>query len=51
MLDELRTFVLFTEEGSVQKVAQRLPLTQPAVSRQIQRLEQALGVQLLDRRR
>ncbi len=50
MIEELRTFVLFAEEGSVQKVAQRLPLTQPAVSRQIQRLEQALGVQLLDRR-
>ncbi|MBB3659903.1 DNA-binding transcriptional LysR family regulator [Rhizobium sp. BK650] len=50
MFDEMRTFVLFAEEGSVQKVALRLPLTQPAVSRQIQRLEQALGVTLLDRR-
>jgi DNA-binding transcriptional LysR family regulator len=50
MLEELRTFVLFAEEGSIQKVAQRLPLTQPAVSRQIQRLEQVLGVPLLDRR-
>ena len=50
MFDEMRTFVLFAEEGSVQKVAQRLPLTQPAVSRQIQRLEQALGITLLDRR-
>lgn len=50
MFVELRTFVLFAEEGSVQKVAQRLPLTQPAVSRQIQRLEQALGAPLLDRR-
>lgn len=50
MIEELRTFVLFAEEGSIQKVARRLPLTQPAVTRQIQRLEQALGVQLLDRR-
>jgi DNA-binding transcriptional LysR family regulator len=50
MLEELRTFVLFAEEGSIQKVAQRLPLSQPAVSRQIQRLEQALGLSLLDRR-
>ncbi|RZS76794.1 DNA-binding transcriptional LysR family regulator [Phyllobacterium myrsinacearum] len=50
MFEELRTLVLFAQEGSVQKVAKRLPLTQPAVSRQIQRLEQALGVQLLDRR-
>ncbi|POR49951.1 DNA-binding transcriptional LysR family regulator [Bosea psychrotolerans] len=50
MLDEMRTFVLLAEEGSIQKVAQRLPLTQPAVTRQIQRLEQALGAELLDRR-
>lgn len=50
MIEELRTFVLFAEEGSIQKVAQRLPLTQPAVSRQIQRLEQTLGAKLLDRR-
>lgn len=50
MLDELRSFVLFAEEGSIQAVARRLPLTQPAVSRQIQRLEQAVRVALLDRR-
>ncbi|KQY99775.1 hypothetical protein ASD45_02425 [Pseudolabrys sp. Root1462] len=50
MLDEMRTFVLLAEEGSIQKVAERLPLTQPAVTRQIQRLEQALGAALLDRR-
>lgn len=50
MFQELRAFVLFGEEGSVQKVARRLPLTQPAVSRQIQRLEQELGLSLLDRR-
>ncbi|KAA0584738.1 LysR family transcriptional regulator (plasmid) [Azospirillum oryzae] len=50
MLNEMRTFILFAEEGSVQKVARRLPLTQPAVSRQIQRLEEAVGTSLLDRR-
>lgn len=50
MLDEMRTFLLLAEEGSIQKVARRLPLTQPAVTRQIQRLEQSLGVELLDRR-
>ncbi len=50
MLDEMRTFVLLAEEGSLQKVAERLPLTQPAVTRQIQRLEQTLGGELLDRR-
>ena len=50
MLEELRTLVLFAEEGSIQKVAQRLPLTQPAVTRQLQRLEDLLGTILLDRR-
>jgi len=50
MLEELRTLVLFAEEGSIQKVAHRLPLTQPAVTRQMQRLEDMLGTTLLDRR-
>lgn len=50
MLEELRTLALFAEEGSIQKVARRLPLTQPAVTRQIQRLEEMLGTELLDRR-
>ncbi|WP_166802182.1 LysR family transcriptional regulator [Microvirga pakistanensis] len=50
MLDEIRTFVLLSEEGSIQRVAERVRLTQPAVTRQIQRLEHALGVELLDRR-
>lgn len=50
MLDELRSFILFAEEGSIQAAARRLPLTQPAVSRQIQRLEQMVGAALLDRR-
>ncbi|TPJ28919.1 LysR family transcriptional regulator [Mesorhizobium sp. B2-7-2] len=50
MIEELRTLVLFAEEGSIQKVAQRLPLTQPAVTRQLQRLEDLLGTTLLDRR-
>ncbi|WP_184805809.1 LysR family transcriptional regulator [Rhizobium leucaenae] len=50
MLSEMRTFALLAEEGSIQRVAERLPLTQPAVTRQIQRLEQFLGTELLDRR-
>lgn len=50
MIDEMRTLVLLSEEGSIQRVADRLPLTQPAVTRQIQRLEQAWGITLLDRR-
>lgn len=50
MFTELRTFLIFAEEGSIQRVARRLPLTQPAISRQLQRLERALGGDLLDRR-
>jgi len=50
MLSEMRTLALLAEEGSIQRVAERLPLTQPAVTRQIQRLEQFLGTELLDRR-
>ncbi|WP_095201134.1 LysR family transcriptional regulator [Mesorhizobium carmichaelinearum] len=50
MLEELRTLVLFAEEGSIQNVARRLPLTQPAVTRQMQRLEDMLATTLLDRR-
>lgn len=40
----------FAEEGSIQRVADRVALTQPAVSRQVQRLEALLGGALLDRR-
>src|SRR6201994_4611892 len=39
-LSLLRTFVLLVEEGSVTRVAQRLHRTQPAVSLQLNRLEQ-----------
>ncbi|GAU80549.1 LysR family transcriptional regulator [Bosea sp. BIWAKO-01] len=50
MLDELKAFVLLAETGSVQRVAERLLLTQPAVTRQVQRLERMLDATLLDRR-
>ncbi|WP_170181797.1 LysR family transcriptional regulator [Phreatobacter stygius] len=50
MLDEMRSFVLLAETGSIQMTAERLPLTQSAVTRQIQRLETELGTILLDRR-
>src|SRR5689334_1516727 len=50
MLDEMRALRAVAESGSVQKAAERLHLTQSAVSRQIQRLEDELGTVLLDRR-
>jgi DNA-binding transcriptional LysR family regulator len=50
MLDEMRTFVVLAESGSLQRAAERLFLTPSAVTRQIQRLEAALKTPLLDRR-
>jgi DNA-binding transcriptional LysR family regulator len=48
-LSEIRTFIAVAELGSINAAARRLRLTQPAVTRQIQRLESSLGVMLLDR--
>jgi DNA-binding transcriptional LysR family regulator len=49
MLDEMRTFVVLAESGSLQRAAERLFLTPSAVTRQIQRLEATLKTPLLDR--
>jgi DNA-binding transcriptional LysR family regulator len=49
MLDEIRTFVVLAESGSLQRAAERLFLTPSAVTRQIQRLEASLKTPLLDR--
>lgn len=49
-LDELRALVAVADTRSINAAAARLHLTQPAVSRQVQRLETSLGVRLLDRR-
>ncbi|MGY4395407.1 DNA-binding transcriptional LysR family regulator [Sphingomonas sp. UYAg733] len=51
MLAEMRSLLFVLEEGSVAKAAQRVGLSQPAVTKQLQRLEDALGGSLLDRRR
>lgn len=48
-LDDIRSLVAVAEMGSLARAAQRLNVTQPAVTRRIQRLEADLGVQLLDR--
>src|SRR5262245_20150389 len=50
MLDEIHTFVVLAESGSLQRAAERLCLTPSAVTRQIQRLEATLKTPLLDRR-
>lgn len=48
-IEDVRAFVAVVDNGSVGKAALRLNLTQPAISRRVQRLEQSLGVTLLDR--
>jgi DNA-binding transcriptional LysR family regulator len=48
-LDHLRTYALIVETGSFSGAAERLGLSQPAVSLQIRQLEQKLGVRLIER--
>jgi len=45
----LRTYLEVIRLGSFSKVAKKLSISQPAVSFQIQKLEQELGVRLIDR--
>jgi DNA-binding transcriptional LysR family regulator len=49
MLDNLKAFAAVIDHKSLTKAASRLYLTQSAISRRIQQLEEALGGTLLDR--
>src|SRR5580765_1074597 len=49
MFEDIHALVQFAEAGSVVRAAARLHRTPSAVTRQVQRLESALGAELLDR--
>ena len=49
MLEDLRALVEFAQAGSIAGAASRLFRTPSAITRQVQRLEAALGTELLDR--
>jgi len=49
-LDELAAFVAVADTGSMSGAAEKLHITQPAMTRRLKRLESDLGAALLDRR-
>ncbi len=49
MIDRIRALLSVIEEGSVNRAAVRLRITQPALSRQMQALENEIGGKLLER--
>ncbi|MBR2214254.1 MAG: LysR family transcriptional regulator [Selenomonadaceae bacterium] len=48
-IKDMRAFYAIVEEGNISHAAQRLDIAQPALSRQMKRLEDDLGVQLFER--
>jgi DNA-binding transcriptional LysR family regulator len=50
-INDAKAFIAVVDSGSVSRAANELHLTQPAVTRRVQRFEQAVGTPLIDRRR
>src|SRR5580765_7452699 len=50
-LQDLHVLMTVVQAGTMGKAAERLNITQPAISRSIAELEHALGVRVLDRHR
>lgn len=48
-MDTYRLYITIVEQGSFNRAAEKLGITQPTVSKQIDRLEEKLGVQLFKR--
>ena len=48
-IKDMRALYAIVEEGNISHAAQRLDIAQPALSRQMKRLETSLGVQLFER--
>ena len=51
MITELKTFIAVVRYGGFSAAGSHIGLTQSAVSSQIQRLEESLGLELFDRTR
>lgn len=49
MIEKLRLFLVILEEGSLRRAAERLHISQSAITRQIQLLEHDLGGRILER--
>ncbi|MDB6026663.1 MAG: transcriptional regulator, LysR family [Verrucomicrobiales bacterium] len=49
MIEKLRLFLVVIEEGSLRRAAQRLRISQSAITRQLQMLEHDLGGRILER--
>ena len=50
-LEQLKQLIAFAKHGTLSKASENLYISQPALSRSIQKLEKTLGVELFDRKK